>query len=576
MLEALGEAALRTLLLAAIAQLGLWLLRIRQAQLLLIVWTVVLAASLIMPALQWATPIRLPFVPELPNATLIGAADPQLQAFVPRASGAALGADSHIAATIWLWLEAVYLLVSSILLLRLAVGVALSLRLLAKATPVRLEWAADARVRISRDIAAPVTVANVILLPADIVTWSSAMQQAVLAHERAHVARWDFAMLLIAQANRALFWFSPLSWWLPRRLAMLAELASDDHALAVTGDRSGYAEALLEMGRRSSRLLHGLAMARPATLITRIERVLSGCVRPKPVSLVRQAILAIGAAGLSIAAASPQIESIPPPGPIKIAEQQVPPPPLEAGPSPAAPTVERTPEPRLLPPSRPKVASQAALQSAPPTPRSPPDTQVAAQSVTHRITRHARPVTPSRTTRQANRVVNEPGVLAPALKAEAVNYADKSQRTMGASDLTNSGARVTGEVGQAPSSQDEDHLPASEPPLLKQIDEQTCSGAYLPGPWGRGNFAWLNLVRAKFFRKADGTAWLTFSLGTRTPVDLPIRVTGTEIEFTGDGNTIYTMLPKGSNHLTGTTQSPYGTIDVACGGSDAHLFHQKS
>ena len=54
MLEFLGQAALRTLLLAAVVQLGLGLLRIKRPQLRLTAWTVVLAASLAMPALQWA------------------------------------------------------------------------------------------------------------------------------------------------------------------------------------------------------------------------------------------------------------------------------------------------------------------------------------------------------------------------------------------------------------------------------------------------------------------------------------------------------------------------------------------
>ena len=51
MLEILGQAALRTLILAAIVRLGLWLLRIKRPQLHLVAWTVVLAASLAMPAL---------------------------------------------------------------------------------------------------------------------------------------------------------------------------------------------------------------------------------------------------------------------------------------------------------------------------------------------------------------------------------------------------------------------------------------------------------------------------------------------------------------------------------------------
>ena len=179
------------------------------------------------------------------------------------------------------------------MLLRLGVGVTLAFRLAGKATPIRLKWADDARIRISSDISAPVTVFNIVLLPADFGEWPFAMRQAVLAHERSHVARSDFALLLLAQVNRALFWFSPLSWWLYRHLATLAELTSDDDAVEVMGDRPGYAEILLEMGRRSGPLSRGLAMAQPATLSCRIERLLSSDARLNPVSWVQGMIVSL-------------------------------------------------------------------------------------------------------------------------------------------------------------------------------------------------------------------------------------------------------------------------------------------
>ena len=218
MLQALEEAALRTLVLAALVKCGLWLLRIRRPQLLLSAWTVILAASLAMPALQWAIPLRLPIGPSLPGTILIGAADPRPQPSALEAPRPALAVESQTPVAMRPWLETVYLAVSSILLLRLTVGLALSLRMMGKAGPVPLDWAANGNIRISRHVAAPVTVAHVILLPPDAIHWPAATRLAVLAHEHAHVARWDFAMLLLSQVNQAVFWFSPLSWWLHRRL----------------------------------------------------------------------------------------------------------------------------------------------------------------------------------------------------------------------------------------------------------------------------------------------------------------------------------------------------------------------
>ena len=47
----------------------------------------------------------------------------------------------------------------------------------------------------------------------------------MLAHEGAHVANRDFYVLLLASLNRAVFWFSPFSWWQLTRLAELTPVA---------------------------------------------------------------------------------------------------------------------------------------------------------------------------------------------------------------------------------------------------------------------------------------------------------------------------------------------------------------
>ena len=87
------------------------------------------------------------------------------------------------------------------------------------------------------------------------------------------------------------------------------------------------------------------------------------------------------------------------------------------------------------------------------------------------------------------------------------------------------------EVIDKPVPQREPHTSVGEPSLLKVIDQQTCDGAYLPGPVG-GPLSpnrWLNMVRAKFFREADGTRWLKFYLNGSDPVNLPVTVTDKEV-----------------------------------------------
>ena len=64
-----------------------------------------------------------------------------------------------------------------------------------------------------------------IVLPAGWTSWPADKVSAILAHERAHVARRDPLVGALAQLNRAVFWFHPVSWWLLRTLAVTAEEA---------------------------------------------------------------------------------------------------------------------------------------------------------------------------------------------------------------------------------------------------------------------------------------------------------------------------------------------------------------
>lgn len=571
MLEILGQAALRTLLLAAAVQLGLWLLCIRRPQLRLIAWTVVLAASLVMPALQWATPLRLSVLPNLPSAALTGAADLQRQASVSQASTPAPAENVTTPTAAMPWLEALYLLVAGILLLRLTVGVTLALRLLGKAAPVHPDWAAGTHLRISRDVVAPVTVANVILLPSDAMNWPAAMREAVLAHERAHIARWDFAMLLASQVNQAIFWFSPLSWWLHRRLAALAELASDDQAMEVTGDRPGYAEILLEMGRRSGPLLRGLAMARPVTLIYRIERILSDRMRPDPVSPFQQVILAVGAASVSIVAASSPPNSPPPLELDPPAEQRQPLPSADSNPSPPALAAEDLPEPLSVRPPRTEGASRAPPQPVPvaraATPSQPPAVRAAAPPTTRPTIRNTLSLPPSRTMLQGIRTERDQGAHDASFKTGAVISAVSALRSNDGRGITNSVGGAAGTDGQAPPSSRMGQPSASEPPLLKRVDEPSCNGVYLPRPGGAPTNGSVDFVQAKYFQEANGTPWLKLFLGARTRT----KLTGFEVERSSVRTTILTTLPRGTNHVTGTTHGTYGTIEYECIGSNAHL-----
>lgn len=298
MLFLLLESALRAAGLALLAGLGLKLFRVRNPHMMLTAWTVVLCAALAMPVLVTVSPVTLvmpqvqadllalPVLPVAPfesgqtAATAIIEQPPQLPAFV---AGVQWG-------TI---LSAVYVVVVIVLAVRLLAACAFALRLWRAARPIHTRWTQGLKVRISATVMMPATVGATILLPEDCVHWPTVKRDAVLFHERCHAARGDFYIQLLTKIHTALFWFSPLAWWLEKRLALLSENTSDDAAISKLHDRTAYAEILLDVSRGLRAASMSVAMARPVTVRERIERILNQAVVPQPVGWRRHLIIAV-------------------------------------------------------------------------------------------------------------------------------------------------------------------------------------------------------------------------------------------------------------------------------------------
>ena len=120
----------------------------------------------------------------------------------------------------------------------------------------------------------------VILLPMDWREWDEAKLDAILAHEVSHVARRDALTQRLSLIHRAIFWFSPLAWWIDRQITELAEEASDEAALAGGADQTRYAETLLgffaELEAAPGRIhWEGISMANGCRAERRVERILS-------------------------------------------------------------------------------------------------------------------------------------------------------------------------------------------------------------------------------------------------------------------------------------------------------------
>jgi beta-lactamase regulating signal transducer with metallopeptidase domain len=319
MIETLLDAALRCAALTGVVWLCLKLPRLRNPHIQLTAWTVVLVASLLMPV---ATRLAAFVIPPAPvAASIIDAvralrieepslgrvdilASPQAIEVGPNGPGAAF-APAIPRVKLAVAAAVLYAIVAGVFLVRMVAGLLLTLRLMRAAKPLGESWAVGRDIRASDNLSAPATFGATILLPQDYVDWSETKLSAVLAHEAAHARRGDFYIQIAAMLNRAIFWFNPLSWWLQRRLAQLAEAASDDAALAGIKDRPLYAEILLELAHAPPVEFGAVAMARPATVRARIERILAESATPLEIGQRGRAILVAATLPLVAAAASP-------------------------------------------------------------------------------------------------------------------------------------------------------------------------------------------------------------------------------------------------------------------------------
>ncbi|MHB9048754.1 MAG: M56 family metallopeptidase [Pirellulales bacterium] len=82
--------------------------------------------------------------------------------------------------------------------------------------------------------------------------------EAVIAHELAHIRRWDLWANLFQRMVEVLLFYHPAVWWLSRRVRTERELCCDELAVTATGERVVYATALELVARRR------LARVRPA------------------------------------------------------------------------------------------------------------------------------------------------------------------------------------------------------------------------------------------------------------------------------------------------------------------------
>ncbi len=88
----------------------------------------------------------------------------------------------------------------------------------------------------------------VVLLPVRALTGLTEEQiEAVIAHELAHIRRFDCFVNLFQIATETLLFYHPAVWWVSQRIRAEREHCCDDEAIAICGDAVNYARALTLM-----------------------------------------------------------------------------------------------------------------------------------------------------------------------------------------------------------------------------------------------------------------------------------------------------------------------------------------
>lgn len=194
-------------------------------------------------------------------------------------------------ATLLPWMVALWLAGVLVLSLRFAGGLAVAHRLkrIETSSVVQL-WqeklsALSRQLRISRPVrlcaSALVEVPTVIgwlrpmiLVPASAITGLSPRQlEALLAHELAHIKRYDYLVNLLQTAVETLLFYHPAVWWISNEIRIEREHCCDDLAVSASGDVIVYARALAALEQIRSVAPPLAVAANGGSLLGRIQRL---------------------------------------------------------------------------------------------------------------------------------------------------------------------------------------------------------------------------------------------------------------------------------------------------------------
>lgn len=144
----------------------------------------------------------------------------------------------------------------------------------------QLRTGRNVALRFSHEVVSPLAMGiwrTAVILPASILAQLSPEElESVLAHELAHIRRWDYVANLLQTAIESLLFFHPAVWWISRRTRDLREVCCDAVAAQTCEDPVVYAQALLRLEEeRTQRLRLAVALNNGQTpLLGRVKQIL--------------------------------------------------------------------------------------------------------------------------------------------------------------------------------------------------------------------------------------------------------------------------------------------------------------
>ncbi len=113
-----------------------------------------------------------------------------------------------------------------------------------------------------------------ILLPMSVVTEMSTDHiEAIIAHELAHIKRYDYLFAGIQALIETVLFYHPAVWWVSRQVRIEREHCCDDLAVQILNDKLRYAKALYELENRRTGFNRIALSAQDGSLVSRIRRL---------------------------------------------------------------------------------------------------------------------------------------------------------------------------------------------------------------------------------------------------------------------------------------------------------------